>query len=366
MTQINTTVSHKIIGDDLTAVEFNQVVNAVDNNAQHAEPLLSAIENVSDNIDYIEQTNINSVQSYTIDQLPILDIEGTPAFSVEMGRPIYFKDGAWYRMHDDLPLSDLTEVDMFIVMGQSNADGKGNFTNLSSEIQGLDRSDILINASSLDAGGVYIPSTWEVINPGINTAAQLGKIGPELGLADTIKSIVDAGSDPDFNKPVSILKFAKGGSSLAVDWDSEHIDNVAYQGMITTFDDAPNQIIDNGYIFNIRGLIWYQGESDSQIQDRADAYQSNFVNFVDGVRNYLKIPDLPIVAVKVGVGPTKTSSFPYIDTVRQAIQNVADLDENIDVLDALNYTFRSDDVHLDADSLYQIGIDSVNKLRGMY
>mgnify|MGYP001598118179 FL=1 len=369
MSQILTNVEYKTIGDQLTSSEFNDVVEAVDNNAQDAEPILASMEYIDEDITDIEQTHINNIQSYTVDNLPILSIEGTPAFSVEMGRPIYFKNGAWCRMHDDFPLNNLTEVDVFIVMGQSNGDGKADYANLSTEIKDIPRSDILIHSASLENDGSYIPGSWQVIDPGVNTSVQGGKFGPELGMADTINGYVNNPTeDPDFNKPVYILKFTKGGMSLAVEWDSEHADNIAYQGMIKTFDDGRSQIVDDGHIYNIRGVIWYQGESDAITQTYAESYQSNFVSLINDIRVKLNSPNLPFVAVKVGAGPTKTGDFPYIDTVRSAIQNVADDEnvDNVDTLDALDYTFRSDDVHLNSDGMYQLGIDSVSKLRSMF
>jgi hypothetical protein len=368
MPQITTTVPSKFSGDTLTADELNNVISTVQNNSQNAESRLTASESsytssasiVSD----IEQVHINNIQTYTIANLPVLNVNGTPAFSSEMQRPIYFKDGEWYRIYDDFRMNDATLVDMFITMGQSNADGKADFSALDPALAGLNRSGILNYSSSVDSGDKsVILGEWEVMNPGVNTAAQGGKFGPEVGFADTVKAIVDGGGDSNYSTPVAMMKFAKGSTSLAEDWSHTYINNYMYKGMEKALPDSREKLIDNGKVFNIRGVIWYQGESDSQDQAEANSYEANLTAFIGDVRTQLGIPTLPFIIVKVGVQSSELTNFPYIATVRQASQDVADDDVYIKTLDALDYTFRSDGVHLNAAGQYQLGIDIVSKFR---
>lgn len=47
----------------------------------------------------------------------------------------------------------------------------------------------------------------------------------------------------------------------------------------------------------IKGLLWYQWESDTSTQHDADAYHGNMVKFIENVREDLGLPSLPIIQV---------------------------------------------------------------------
>lgn len=63
----------------------------------------------------------------------------------------------------------------------------------------------------------------------------------------------------------------------------------------------------------IRGLLWYQGESDTLTVTDARAYNSRLHRFFVDVRTDLHIPHLPIIQVALA-----SISGPYTDMVRKA------------------------------------------------
>ncbi|KAM1043570.1 hypothetical protein ACFX15_034139 [Malus domestica] len=48
----------------------------------------------------------------------------------------------------------------------------------------------------------------------------------------------------------------------------------------------------------IKGLLWYQGESDTSKQYDADAYRGNMTKLIENVREGLGLPSLPIIQVR--------------------------------------------------------------------
>jgi len=359
MTQ-QTNIPTKVSGDLLTAIEFNNLNDVINFNSDyattHIDTLTTQVSDLSSRLKTIEDTDTSDIQVYNTEDLPTDLTNGTIVFDTSAEVPVYIKDGAWYRCSDAASIDTFTEVDMFIVMGQSNADGKGDINNLDSQtgrsLEGLDRTGTIIHSSSIDGSTKeYIEGTWAQINPGVNTTANVpNRFGPELGFSDTVKAIVDGGGNAKYDKPVAILKFAKGGTNLAVDWDNP--DGDCYTAMIQ---DIPNGKFDLGqanYKFNIRGMIWYQGESDGSPQSRADAYEANLTAFFADVRARFNKPTLPIMICKVEwYNATRPD---YLDTVRVAQQAVADADANIDIIDVAGYD-RRDDVHLNAKGQYELG-----------
>jgi hypothetical protein len=361
MSQITTTIPNKSTGDQLTAAEFNELNSVVNANSVDAESQLTAKASASTAIDNRltaeEGEDSAYIQQYHTVDLPTSGInDGGVMYDLSSEVPVYSNNNAWYRCSDNADLSTFTEVDMFIVMGQSNADGKGKFADLDSQtgrsLEGLNRTGIQIHQSSIDQSTrVYQPGVWEAIDPATNAAQSSGRFGPEVGFSDTVKAIVDGGGNATYDKPVAILKFAKGATNLYNNWDAPSGD--CYTAMVQDIPRAKFELGQANYKFNIRGMIWYQGESDSSDQAVAEAYGANLTTLFADIRSRFDKPELPIVICKVAY---ETSPPAYIETVRTQQQNVADADSNIAIIDTAVYE-RRDAVHLNAKGMYELGED---------
>ena len=362
MTQ-QTTVPTKVLSDYLTAAEFNDLNDVINHNSDFATVEITSLgddlTSLSSRLTVVADTNTSNIQIYHTVDLPTGLTNGTIAFDSSTEVPVYSNSDLWYRSSDSASIDTFTEVDMFIVMGQSNADGKGVFADLDTQtgrsLEGLDRTGTQIHLSTIDHGTKeYVEGAWGQINPGTNTAAASGRFGPEVGFTDTVKTIVDGGGDATYDKPVAILKFAKGATNLVTDWDSP--DGDCYKAMIQ---DIPNAKFDLGqlnYKFNIRGMIWFQGESDSSNQVVADAYEANLITFIADVRARFSKPNLPIVICQPWWDSNDAGYPVYIETVRTAQQNIADVDSNINTIDTTSYDHR-DVTHLNAKGMYELGED---------
>jgi sialate O-acetylesterase len=112
--------------------------------------------------------------------------------------------------------------------------------------------------------------------------------------------------------PVGLVSCALGGSSLE-QWNPARRDeggNSLYGAMMRRAAAAGAKI---------RGLLWYQGESDS-LSDAASTYQRRFREFVCAVRRDLNEPDLCVLYVQIGrFKPTPDfAAVPTWDGVREA------------------------------------------------
>lgn len=331
--------------------EINDINDTINSNSTDFESRAKVLEN----------TDVNDIPSYSTSSLPTSGSNlttGKIGYNTDLEVPMYFENGKWRKLSDNLVILDYSEVDVFIVLGQSNAHGYSFWSNLSQSLKDVDRNNNLMYQGTLDVDLVtWLAGTWEQIDPPTNTSWEFADcFGPEVGFSDTIKNLVDTGASTTFTKSPAMVKFAKGGSNLVIDWDPTDPNNYMYDGWISTLNDFKTKLTNGGYTYNIRGVIWFQGETDASSLVAANAYEANLTSFIAQLRSDVGDPNLPFVISKIKWEPGQDPGWET--EVRTAQQNVADALVNVSILDAANYT-RKDNVHLDAASMYQYGIDAV-------
>lgn len=144
--------------------------------------------------------------------------------------------------------------------------------------------------------------------------------------------------------PVGLIPAAYGGSSLA-DW-SPHRDDGLYGAMIRLVRSAGGRIA---------GLLWHQGESETNTDDTADAYVATTRDLFAAVRRDLEAPELPVYIAQIGF-------FPIIRTPEAARLWTAVRRGQVDpeplgvqgVVATVDMT-RSDPIHIDYASLRRLG-----------
>lgn len=111
--------------------------------------------------------------------------------------------------------------------------------------------------------------------------------------------------------PVGLVPCAKSSTALA-DWaiPLDHFDRSTLYGSAMY---RMRQAKDNG---TVRGIIFFQGESDSFTLAASHSYASNFTAIVAGIREDLELPNLPIVYAVIGKWepPVTASYFPLVQS----------------------------------------------------
>lgn len=364
--QKQTTTSTKYHYDPFTPGEYNNLIETIDDNAQDFEDRMVEIgppaPSYQDRNTVIQDTNTSNIKKYTTSQLPTGLTNGTIAYDLNAEIPVYTKFNQWFRITDEVDIHSLTEVDLFIVMGDSNADGEADINTLDPSLATKDRSGIVSNVSTIDEiTKELILGSWAQMNPSDpenNTSTSDGKFGPELGFVDTVKNIVDQGGNNLYSKTPAILKFVKKDSSLNIDWDKE---GDVFKAMKDALPDSKFELGQSGYRFNVRGLIWYQGKSDTESQTDSEAYRRNLFTFIDKVRSELYSPDLPVMICKIAYEDGSENLPEYVESVRNGQQEVADGRHNVNIVDLQgSYTYGNEGIYLDSGGMYNLGIDIAN------
>lgn len=217
-------------------------------------------------------------------------------------------------------------VKVFLLVGQSNMQGKGSlehleqlvtseparFGHLKRDGKWIERDDVFVSFPQLGddrskdmQGKLSVGYTWP----------QRVRVGPELSFGEVVGDAID--------EPVLLLKAAWGGQSLDVDfrppsagWDRPFdlanrdqwkpgSQGWAYKQIFNsihiTLDDLGAKIPElKGRPYEIVGLVWFQGWNDLINPARVDAYQANLVHFIRDIRKHLNRPSLPVVIGVMG------------------------------------------------------------------
>ncbi|XP_057794422.1 probable carbohydrate esterase At4g34215 [Salvia miltiorrhiza] len=102
----------------------------------------------------------------------------------------------------------------------------------------------------------------------------------------------------------------------------------------------------------IRGLLWYQGESDTTNHEDARLYKRRLLRFFNDLRSDLLSPVLPVIQVALASG-----SGPYVDVIRKAqLELELELElPNLRCVDARGLQLEPDGLHLSTRAQVRLG-----------
>jgi sialate O-acetylesterase len=107
----------------------------------------------------------------------------------------------------------------------------------------------------------------------------------------------------------------------------------------------------------LRGILWYQGESDATLIDLANSYERRFDEWIAAVRADTGIPDLPVIAVQIGrviEPPSREGIWPGWDIVREAQRTLPHRVSNAMVTTSVDLPLV-DLIHIDTMGLIRLG-----------
>lgn len=191
------------------------------------------------------------------------------------------------------------EYDIFLLVGQSNMDGRGPVAGLRGDLAKFAqaRPDVRIGYS---IGGLHRPlrvsDGFEALRPGCSGTPKNAGGTPPTNTFGPEVSFGAAMADAFPGRKILLLKVAEGGTSLAADWDPQQPEKL-YARFLRYVESAQAKIRDEGGTGQLRGMVWMQGESDSSLP--AGKYRELLTAFIAKVRADLAAPALPFVIGQV-------------------------------------------------------------------
>ena len=249
--------------------------------------------------------------------------------------------------------------------GQSNADGRAAGSGLPVNLQSP-RTNVpfyfYTYGTAANADGTLGALT--TLRPGC-TQMPAGGFGPEVKLGYDLSRSLEQSPGTQ----LAIIKYAKGGSSLAVDWKpngnaTTNSDGVHYQAFQRVVRDGMAKLRStySNSTVQLAGMVWVQGETDIDGGTAtATPYGTNLATFISDVRQTF-CATLPFCFSRISsqqtVYSTPTStSYPNYLLVRSGQAQVAATVTNAYLIDAdsPNFTMNSDHLHFDAGGQQAMG-----------
>ncbi len=233
-------------------------------------------------------------------------------------------------------------IDVYLLAGQSNMSGR-----VSTGYTGEAGDDEVLYYYRSDGPA----SNNQTSGGNFGTLAPLatGFYGPEISL---VRSIQEKSSDR-----IAVVKVSDGGTSLATDWNSRATGgNTWWLNWKNDTTDAWNDLLALGHTPVLKGICWLQGESDSNSQTRANAYETNFTNLVEDMFSHMAaltdVSATPFVTARIGM--LSATTYPFAATIRTAQRSVMETSVRWHWFDTTDLA-TTDGVHFDVAAVATVG-----------
>jgi len=258
--------------------------------------------------------------------------------------------------YSQVVLSD-DKINVFILAGQSNMAGAAD----ASELSELDLQDLknaqknisfVYNGNKTIPLDITIPSDWKKKKYKLDSC-----FGPEIFFGIEL-------SKKHPNKKFLFIKRSMGGTSLYgcwnPNWTKEKAELVGelkkpklFFKLLNDVDTELSKL--NELNYQISGMLWVQGESDSGQKWGplpSDTYFENLKNLINKSRIAFECPEMPFMIMQVG-------SKKIVDAMKKVstqLKNVIFIPQSKEI-DSYNFLSRlEDNIHYDYEGMKKIGI----------
>ena len=248
--------------------------------------------------------------------------------------------------------------DLWVLAGQSNMEGCGRLSDIEApheQVRVFAQGDywqvaeeplhwLLEAVNTFHHGG----RTGEELEQARRETRANRQTGAGLGLAFA-KAVHDA-----TGHPIDLLPVAHGGTSMQ-QWSPD----LKGQGGASLYGAMLRRVhlaLETGGETRLRGILWYQGESDANPMDAA-VYTDRMTKLIQSMREDLNSPDLPFFFVQLGCfanSDTDTSGSRAWDEVREAQRVLPDLIARTGVVPAIDLEL-DDGIHIGTQGLKRLG-----------
>lgn len=278
-----------------------------------------------------------------------------------------------------------TDYKLYYLGGQSNMDGFGYVKDLEGpDAQPVKDVMIFHGNQGLDNTPVDGRGVWTELQPGNGTGFKSDgksntlsdRFGVELSFARRLREL-----DPDSH--IAIIKYSRGGTSLAADadaaktfgcWEPDFHQPGTPNGNINQYD---HFLMTLRHAFGTRdidgdgeddrlipaGIIWMQGESDAGSEQIAKRYEANLKRLMDLIRAALREDDVRVVIGRISdsgkddyeQANANGKVWNHGDIVRQAQADFVSKDENAAIVNSTDEYGYSDPWHYDSAGYLDLG-----------
>lgn len=227
---------------------------------------------------------------------------------------------------------------IFLLGGQSNMDGCGRSEDLPERYK--DHPENVVT---------WDQNTKEWMPLGEDSFAQVRnfQFGPEVVFSHKL-----AKKFPDHT--IAIIKTSAGGTTLYKHWVPG---KNMYSRFLTKMNDGLQQLDQKNINYEVCGMLWMQGEGDTETIEMANAYESNLLLLIKDVRIKTGKPELPFVMGRISSSLLKETpwEFNFVEIVQKAQENVAAGDAHVHVINTNKLPTLKDNTHFNTKGQLSLG-----------
>ena len=240
-------------------------------------------------------------------------------------------------------------MDVYLIAGQSNADGRASSSDLPSQFK-VPNSRIRI----------FTKEGWHDLQPGLNDDSNRDWFGPEISFGPAMLK-----ANP--RRTVFLIKHARGSSDLGQMWRPPDSYGNHAGTLYREFMDIVRRAVGSHASImtsNIKGMIWMQGETDAWNEDpaMASAYERNLTDLIISIRTELGIPNLAFSIGRISTSWT-WSGGAHGELVRQAQYRVSQAIPYTMMVDTDDLSLDADEAHYSSEGQIKLGERFADSLR---
>ena len=222
--------------------------------------------------------------------------------------------------------------DIFVIAGQSNSAGFSKTPGVREPVQGV---HLFRNRCTWDIASDPMNEKTDTAHSE-NAEMYIPGQSPWLAFASALKR--------ELGYPIGLIQTSVGGSPLSA-WNPEE-NGILFRNMIRTVSMCGGRV---------KGVLWYQGESDAGGETETSGYLARFADFVSAVRRELNAPQLPFLTVQLNklLSCTDPDTDRRFAEIREA-QRKAGKIPGVTVIPSLDLTL-SDEIHNNSASNNALG-----------
>jgi hypothetical protein len=215
-------------------------------------------------------------------------------------------------------------VHSFLMIGQSNMAGRGRL----GEVPAIENKRLFMLRNG----------RWWPLGEPVNYDRPFAGISLAASFADEYAK--------KFDREAGLIPCADGGSSL---------DEWAEGGQLYTH--AVYQVRLAQKVSEVKGILWHQGEADSNDIKQAETYKDRFIKMITALRRDCNLEKVPLVMGELGSFLTDYPELSggYFKIVNKALAEIAQTCPHTGLASSEGLVSNGDNLHFNAASLREFG-----------
>jgi len=226
---------------------------------------------------------------------------------------------------------------LYLLMGQSNMAGRGKVESIDT----LTHPRVFM----LDKGMKWVAAKDPI---------HFDKPIAGTGLALTFGKVL---ANENNNIRIGLIPCAKGGSSIN-NWFQDSLHNATNSYPYNEMIKKAKKAMTEG---TLKGILWHQGESDSETEASINGYTEKFNAMLDSIKADLNIERIPIVIGEIGYFFDKKN--PLANELNMVLNQIASNNNCITLVSGERLNHKGDSIHFNSDSYRELGVRYASKMQ---